>query len=1071
MTVQARLAKGLVGMISRILKVVLSSLAAIFLFGCPALAQQITYYTFDGASGNSSYGCYDPAVDLQNAANNSLLCLNDYNATAFGTGANPSFQSVPYPDGLGGGTHADMLMNPSQTSQSENVWFSVPQKVSNGFTAYFAFKLTPDPASYATADGIAFVLQNAQGGGALDPDTSCQEKTSGNFSPAFTVTSGPNVVSGGGGGCIGYSGIDNSLAVEFDTYADSYDPNANHIAIQNCGTGVNSSSHFGENPCLIHDDATPSLEAINESPGVTLADGNIHQAVVEYSGALGTPANQLQIFIDPQFVTGTHTPVAGSVPAISVIYNIANHMNLLGGDSAYIGFSAATGAADETQELLSWTYTPHTPVTQQQPLQQPGTQTTFPFGAHTYAVTYPSDGPSTTGIDMIVVANTITPANFATLVGPTSFAGSQCQIYEGTGGNCVIYSVYCVTDGTSNKVACPATSDPTIAVKTAYESDNTVPPVSPGFLQGDPFYAPVSNISGDGTTATVSCTGECSVSVGQTVTIANNLTSGSPSGFNGTYQVASISGVDSFTFASTATVTGTGGYITSNNVLNICNGPTDPIPCWQPAKIDGTTAGKTKNFSDLVALSLTVNIVNTSTAIAAPAITYGNPAQITVTVSPVNGTGPVTGNVTLTVDGNSLAPQALSGGSAVFSVPGLTGGSHSLSASYAAQGNFGASNTTSSVMVSTIAPTVTFTGAPVSAAYQAVFTVAATTNASTSPQITSSGACSNSGLVVTMTSGTGTCALSATWTADTNYSGVTLTQFTAATKINPVISWTPAPIQLGTVLTAAQLDASANVPGLFSYTPPLGTVVVSGQQVTALFTPTASANYNTASAKVTLSVTAGAVATVSPSSIDFGTLYLGAVVTKNVTVTNNGNAAMTISGPFLSIVKGGDSHEFVEVNLCPKSLAAGKSCVMTVAFLAGPYYTPQTATLSVMDSAPGSPQTVGLTATVINPQATLSTNSLSFGNQKTGTPSAAKIVTVKNTGGTLLTINSVAVTGANIGDFPIMSGCGSTLTAGASCSISVVFDPASKTSRSATLTIKDNALTSPQTVPLSGKGN
>ena len=218
-------------------------------------------------------------------------------------------------------------------------------------------------------------------------------------------------------------------------------------------------------------------------------------------------------------------------------------------------------------------------------------------------------------------------------------------------------------------------------------------------------------------------------------------------------------------------------------------------------------------------------------------------------------------------------------------------------------------------------------------------------------------------------------------------------------------------------------------------------------------------------------MTAGPLATVSPSSIDFGTLYLGAIATRNVTLTNSGNAAMSISGPFLSVVKGGDSHEFVEVNLCPKSLAAGKSCNMTIAFVAGPYYTQQTATLSVMDSAPGSPQMVALSATVINPQATLSTNSLNFGNQKTGTPSTARTVTLKNTGATTLTINSVMVTGANPGDFPILSGCGSSLTAGNSCSISVVFDPSLKTSRSATLTIKDNALIGTQTVSLSGKGN
>jgi large repetitive protein len=102
---------------------------------------------------------------------------------------------------------------------------------------------------------------------------------------------------------------------------------------------------------------------------------------------------------------------------------------------------------------------------------------------------------------------------------------------------------------------------------------------------------------------------------------------------------------------------------------------------------------------------------------------------------------------------------------------------------------------------------------------------------------------------------------------------------------------------------------------------------------------------------------------------------LGSITTHSITVTNVGTAAVTISEPLISIVKGGNSNEFVAVSLCPASLAAGKSCTITIAFVAGPYYTPQTATLEVMDNAPGSPQPVTLTATVLAPQTiTFTTN-------------------------------------------------------------------------------------------------
>ena len=37
--------------------------------------------------------------------------------------------------------------------------------------------------------------------------------------------------------------ISNSLAIEFDTYQNGWDPDANHVAVQSCGTGPNSQVH------------------------------------------------------------------------------------------------------------------------------------------------------------------------------------------------------------------------------------------------------------------------------------------------------------------------------------------------------------------------------------------------------------------------------------------------------------------------------------------------------------------------------------------------------------------------------------------------------------------------------------------------------------------------------------------------------------------------------------------------------------------------------------------------------------------------------------------------------------
>jgi len=78
--------------------------------------------------------------------------------------------------------------------------------------------------------------------------------------------------------------------------------------------------------------------------------------------------------------------------------------------------------------------------------------------------------------------------------------------------------------------------------------------------------------------------------------------------------------------------------------------------------------------------------------------------------------------------------------------------------------------------------------------------------------------------------------------------------------VTPVITWaTPAAIAYGTALSATQLDATASVPGTFVYTPAPGTVLAVGSQpLSVTFTPTNTADYTTAAAKVTLMVNAAA---------------------------------------------------------------------------------------------------------------------------------------------------------------------------------------------------------------------
>lgn len=90
---------------------------------------------------------------------------------------------------------------------------------------------------------------------------------------------------------------------------------------------------------------------------------------------------------------------------------------------------------------------------------------------------------------------------------------------------------------------------------------------------------------------------------------------------------------------------------------------------------------------------------------------------------------------------------------------------------------------------------------------------------------------------------------------DANYQGSATATFTIA-KATPVVTWSnPPAITYGTALSAAQLNATASVPGSFVYAPAAGAVPGAGTHALATtFTPADTSNYNPASKGVSLTV-------------------------------------------------------------------------------------------------------------------------------------------------------------------------------------------------------------------------
>ena len=109
----------------------------------------------------------------------------------------------------------------------------------------------------------------------------------------------------------------------------------------------------------------------------------------------------------------------------------------------------------------------------------------------------------------------------------------------------------------------------------------------------------------------------------------------------------------------------------------------------------------------------------------------------------------------------------------------------------------------------------------------------------------------------------------------------------------------------------------------------------------------------------------------------------------------------------------------------------------------------------------------------VGPEVTLSPASLNFGGQGVHRMNQPQTVMLTSTGSAPLTISNIAITGANKGDFDQWNNCPlnpNTLAPGDHCNITVVFSPTETGTLNADVAITDNALDSPQMVPLTGFG-
>ena len=898
-----------------------------------------------------------------------------------------------------------LRLTTANRNQHGAAWFEAPQPISTGFTTAFQFQISKTGfclfCSFP-ADGMALVIQNDPlGTGAL-----------GYTGNGENLSYGNNDISSGSG--FGQA-IKNSLAIELDSHlnSDYGDPDGNHIAVQSCGPNNSTtlSPNSADHSYICADGNSAKLALQSLPAGLSLTDGQIHTITVNYlpPGTCTSSCNNLTVYMDSTLI-------------LQATLNIATQLNLTSNGSAYVGFTAATGSVVQNNDIVSWTFSslPLAPITINEPLQP--AQTNFNYTPILSAVTDYSQsglgGGSFDGVFMQGTVQTITDQQFSDLVNNTPFQGSTCQ-HQDTGSanyGCVITTDLCTTstNGTASGANCPNTgTNALILVSNTYNLDPSQKPViAPGYIMGKDD-ALSCGASGDNT-----CKGLVSIFTGIN---GDAVTSnGKTNNFNST--LVPILGVvqpnTSITTSPALNRGWTNGSVAMNfNATEIVpsnnHNPPSSLPTISnitysaiganlPNPASGTLPGGSGSISIPGANEGTTVVTFFATDSSGTVENIVTNDSSTNTVSSANPTFTIQVDKTAPTAncvGPNPPPSGWQANDVLYSCTAsdsLSGLADSSQSNFTLSTNVAAGTENGNVSI----PAVTILDVAGNSTVQGPFgpfEVDKKAPAITTPSlsvanpvfgqsVTATYTCSDggSGVVLCAPSAQGqqippTTSVTITSPVDTSTAGAhTFTAYSqdsvgnkSSNAVNytvgqatPIITWpTPAPITYGTPLSSIQLDATANVPGTFVYTPPAGTILLPGNQtLSVVFTPTDLVDYTTATAQVVLLVTQASI-TVTPTSINFGTVSYGKKSTKTVTVSNTGTATVSITKISISFGKGTDSDDFTFTKTCGSSLAPGASCSIYVTFYADDSGT-RTATLNITDTAANSPQTVALTGAV-----------------------------------------------------------------------------------------------------------
>jgi hypothetical protein len=393
-----------------------------------------------------------------------------------------------------------------------------------------------------------------------------------------------------------------------------------------------------------------------------------------------------------------------------------------------------------------------------------------------------------------------------------------------------------------------------------------------------------------------------------------------------------------------ATVTGGLGTVTAGSVAftllgTTISGPVSNGTASASFSVPGNTAAGTypiqaaySGIGNLAASSDTSKHLTIGKA--TPVVTFSNPADITqgtaLGSTQLNATANVAGTFVYTPQAGTVL--AVGDGQALSAVFTPTDTTNYNPVTSSAQINVKApvlvttvttaSNAalTFSASAQTVTVTATVSSNPAVSGGSVTFTLLGTT---VSAPV--AGGSASAMITIPAAKAVGNYPIHASYTPSGNFTASTdNAKQLSISKATPVLTFTnPADITVGTPLGSTQLNATANVPGAFTYTPPSGTVLAvgNGQTLSASFTPTDATDYNTTSKSAQINVKAvvlvSTVTTASNIALTFSP------TAQSVTLTATVSSNPTVSG-------GSVTFTLLGINVSSRVTAGSASAMVTV---------------------------------------------------------------------------------------------------------------------------------------------